>query len=68
MKKRLCIFLTIFVVMSMLLGISVCAYSGENTASPYYLYTGSVESSLNIVGGIAYCKSVIKGDNTVTQI
>ena len=65
-RKVIAILLAFSALFSM--GIYVCAYNGENIASPYYLYTGSVESSLNIVGGTAYCKSVIKGDNTVTQI
>lgn len=50
------------------IGSSVCAYNGENLASPYYLYTSSVESTLTVVSDTAYCKSKIKGDNTVTQI
>lgn len=65
-RKAIAILLTFFALFSM--GISVCAYNGENIASPYYLYTGSVESSLDIVGDTAYCESVITGDNTVTQI
>lgn len=48
--------------------ISVCAYGEHNTISPYYLYTYSAESNLNIVGDTAYCKSVIKGGSAVTQI
>lgn len=65
-KPIIAIFLAISVLLST--GISVCAYSGDNTISPYYLYTGSVESNLTIVGSTAYCESVIKGDRTVTQI
>lgn len=65
-RKAIAILLTFSALLSM--GISVCAYNRENTASPYYLYANTVESSLNIVGGTAYCKSVIKGDSTVTQI
>lgn len=65
-RKVIAILLALSALFS--IGISVCAYNGENTASPYYLYTYSVESSLTIVGGTAYCKSVITGDNTVTQI
>lgn len=65
-RKVIAIMLAISTLFSM--GVSVCAYNGENTASPYYLYTYSVKSSLTIVGGTAYCKSVITGDNTVTQI
>ncbi len=65
-RKAIAILLALSVLFSM--GMSVCAYNGENTASPYYLYANTVESSLNIVGGTAYCKSVIKGDSTVTQI
>lgn len=65
-KSIIAILLAISVLFST--GISVCAYGGGNTASPYYLYTGSVESNLTIVGNTAYCKSVIKGDSTVTQI
>lgn len=65
-RKVIAILLAFSALFSM--GISVCAYNGGNIASPYYLYTGSVESSLTIVGGTAYCKSVITGDNTVTQI
>lgn len=49
-------------------GISVCAYSGGNTASPYYLYATTVESNLTIVGNTAYCESIIKGDSKVTKI
>ena len=65
-RKVIAIMLAISALFSM--GVSVCAYNGENTASPYYLYTYSVKSSLTIVNGTAYCKSVITGDNTVTQI
>lgn len=65
-KPIIAILLAISVLLST--GISVCAYSGDNTVSPYYLYTGSVESNLTIVGSTAYCESVIKGDRTVTQI
>jgi len=50
------------------IGSSVCAYNGENIASPYYLYASSVESTLTVAGGTAYCESIITGDNTVTQI
>ncbi len=49
-------------------GIPVCAYGWENIASPYYLYTYSVKSTLVISGNTAYCKSEIKGDRTVTKI
>ncbi len=67
MKRKVIAILTAFSALFSM-GISVGAYNGENTASPYYLYTGSVESRLTIVNGTAYCKSVITGDNTVTQI
>ena len=50
------------------IGAPVCAYNGENTASPYYLYTGSVKSTLIISKDTATCESKITGDNTVTQI
>lgn len=49
-------------------GISVYAYGGGNTATPYYLYTNTVKSTLEISNNTAYCKSEIKGDSTVTQI
>lgn len=65
-KSIIAIFLALSVLFST--GISVCAYCGENTVSPYYLYTHSVESDLTIVDSTAYCESVIKGDRTVTQI
>lgn len=65
-RKVIAILLAVSALFSM--GMSVCAYNGENTASPYYLYTGSVKSSLTIINGTAYCKGVIKGDDTVTQI
>ncbi len=67
MKKTI---IAILLALSVLLlaGISVCAYGGNNTISPYYLYTGSVKSTLIISGKTAYCESVIKGDRTVTQI
>ena len=67
MKKSI---IAILLALSVLLsaGISVCAYSGENTVSPYDLYTYSVKSTLIISGKTAYCESVIKGDRTVTQI
>jgi len=65
-KPVIAILLAISVLFSA--GISVCAYSGENTVSPYYLYTYSVESNLTIVGNTAYCESIIKGDSTVTKI
>ena len=67
MKKAV---IAILLVLSVLFsaGISVSAYGGGNTASPYYLYTGSVKSTLIISGNTAYCKSEIKGDSTVTKI
>ena len=65
-RKVIAILLAVTALFSM--GISVYAYNGENTASPYYLYATTVESSLTIINGTAYCKSVIKGDSTVTQI
>lgn len=40
------------------IGSSVCAYNGENIASPYYLYASSVESTLIVAGGTAYCDSL----------
>ncbi|MCM1329546.1 MAG: hypothetical protein NC253_08920 [Ruminococcus sp.] len=49
-------------------GISVCAYSGGNIVSPYYLYTNSAKSTLIISGNTTYCESKIKGDITVIQI
>lgn len=49
-------------------GIPVCACGGGNIASPYYLYTGTAKSNLAVLSSTAYCKSEIKGDNTVTQI
>lgn len=49
-------------------GVSVSAYGGGNTVSPYYLYTSSVKSTLIISGNTAYCESSIKGDSTVTKI
>lgn len=67
MKKTI---IAILLALSVLFsaGICVCAYGGENTASPYYLYTSSVKSTLIISGNTAYCESEIKGDSTVTQI
>lgn len=67
MKKAV---IAILLVLSVLFsaGISVSAYGGGNTASPYYLYTGYVKSTLIISGNTAYCKSEIKGDSTVTKI
>lgn len=65
-RKAIAILLALSVLFSM--GVSVCAYNRESTASPYYLYTGSVKSNLTIINGTAYCEGVIKGDNTVTQI
>lgn len=65
-RKVIAIMLAISALFSM--GVPVCAYNGENTASPYYLYTYSVESDLIIVNGTAYCKSIITGDSTVTKI
>ncbi len=67
MKKPI---IAILLVLSVLFstGISVYAYGGENTASPYYLYTGSVKSTLIISSKTAYCESVITGDRTVTQM
>lgn len=67
MKKSIFAVLLALLVL-FLAGISVCAYGVENTASPYYLYTTTVESNLTIAGGTAYCKSSIKGDRTVTKI
>ncbi len=67
MKKSIIAFLLAFSALFST-GIPVCAYCGGNTASPYYLYTGSIESNLNIVGNTAYCESMIKGGSTVTQI
>ena len=49
-------------------GTSVYAYSGGNVASPYYLYTNSVNSTLIVSGKTAYCESTITGDSTVTKI
>lgn len=65
-RKVIAIMLAISALFSM--GVPVCAYNGENTVSPYYLYTGSVKSNLTIVNGTAYCESIIMGDRTVTQI
>lgn len=62
MKKRLCIFLTVFAVMSMLLGISVYAVETR------YAYTTSATSTLNILNGTAYCSSTAKGNSIVKQI
>lgn len=45
--KIIAILLALSVLFSM--GISVCAYNRENTASPYYLYANTVKSSLNAV-------------------
>lgn len=67
MKKMVVVFV-LMLSMIFSIGISVCAYGEHNTISPYYLYTYSAESNLNIVGDIAYCKSVIKGGSAVTQI
>lgn len=65
-KSIIAILLALSVLFST--GISVCAYGGGNTASPYYLYTGSVESTLIISSKTAYCESTITGDSTVTKI
>lgn len=67
MKKMVVVFV-LMLSMIFSIGISVCAYGEHNTISPYYLYTYSAESNLNIVGDTAYCKSVIKGGSAVTQI
>lgn len=65
-RKVIAIVLAISALFSM--GTPVCAYNGENAASPYYLYTYSVESNLTIVNGTAYCEIIIKGYSTVTKI
>lgn len=65
-KSIIAILLALSVLFST--GISVYAYDGENTVSPYYLYTYSVKSTLVISGNTAYCESKITGDSTVTQI
>jgi len=65
-KSIIAILLALSVLFST--GISVYAYDGENTVSPYYLYTYSVKSTLVISGNTAYCESKITGDGTVTKI
>lgn len=49
-------------------GISASAYSSGNTASPYYLYTYSVNTAFKISGGTATCTGTITGNSTVTKI
>ncbi len=66
--KKVVIAIMLFLSVLFSAGIPVCAYGGRNIASPYYLYTYSIENNLTIIGGTAYCKSVIKGDKTVTKI
>ena len=65
-RKVIAIMLSLSVLFSM--GVSVYAYNGENTVSPYYLYTYSVKSTLIISKDTAICESKITGDSTVTQI
>ena len=59
-KSIIAILLALSVLFST--GISVYAYDGENTVSPYYLYTYSVKSTLVISGNTAYCESKITGN------
>lgn len=49
-------------------GTYVCAYGGGDIATPYYLYTVSVTSTLITSGTTATCESTITCDSTVTQI
>ena len=66
MKKLNCILMAFALMFSA--GISASAYSGENTASPYYLYTYSVNTAFKISGGTATCTGTITGNSTVTKI
>lgn len=49
-------------------GTYVCAYGGGDIATPYYLYTASVTSTLITSGTTATCESTITCDSTVTRI
>lgn len=49
-------------------GTYVCAYGGGDIATPYYLYTASVTSTLITSGTTVTCESTITCDSTVTRI
>ena len=49
-------------------GICVSAYNGENSVSPYYLYTYTAKSKLTISNRTAECESTLEGYMSVTKI
>ena len=59
--KRKVIALLLALVSLFSLGICSSAYNGNNTVSPYYLYTSKAESKLSITNGVASCKSKLTG-------
>lgn len=61
MKKMFVVILAVITAVAMLCGITVCA-------APRYAYTTSVTSTLSISSNTAYCKSILRGDSTVTKI
>jgi hypothetical protein len=68
MKKRTLAFLSTFVF---LFAFLVPVYNAEAAyvpITPYYSYTATATSSLGIIGGTAYCSSILEGGASVTKI
>lgn len=75
MKRRICAFLTMLMMLLVLPTTFVHAEAqvmnappGDSVAQPLYTYTSSVSSTLSISGTTATCSSTVKGSANVTKI